>query len=261
VSHSIVDGWVKSTGEFSVSDGIRTDLPGMSFARFYERYGASCRTKNTLVLPSDRRGRLRFAARLLLGRLETTDRRLFSPPASSELPPEFIRLDPWEAGYLYAIAQTAERGVVEIGRFDGGSTFLLACANGHVPIWSIDLSPRDDELLRNLLAAHGFGERVELFVGDSHEGDFAEIGEYDLLFVDGDHTRAGCLADLERFVPPLRPGGHVLVHDCYADMEVQQAVLEFLGRDELDVVRWPYNPSSHWHTSAGSIAHLIKRHR
>jgi hypothetical protein len=41
-------------------------------------------------------------------------------------------------------------------------------------------------------------------------------------------------------------------------MEVQQAVLDFVSRHEVEVVRPPYIPSAHWHTSAGSIAHFIK---
>lgn len=239
-------------------EGRRRDLPGMRFAEFYSRFGASCRTKFMLRLPSTVRGRLRLAARLVLGRVETTNRRLWSPPARSELPLEFIRLDPWEAGYLYAIAQAAQRGVVEIGRFRGGSTFLLACANREVPIWSIEIAPADDERLRALLTQNEVGENVELLVGDSQRDAFPEVGDFDLLFVDGDHRREGCLADLDRFFPRLQPGGHLLVHDSYAELQVQQAVLEFVAQHEVTVVRSPYIPHAHWHTSAGSIAHLVK---
>jgi predicted O-methyltransferase YrrM len=239
-------------------NGWRHDLPGLSFDDFYERYGASCRTKNMLVIPSHRAGRLRFAARLLLGRLETTNKRPFSPPGSSRLPMEFIRLDPWEAGYLYALAQTSALGIVEIGRFHGGSTFLLACANREVPMWSIDIAPRDDSLLRRMLEVNRMGEQVELLVGDSQRDEFPMIRDFDVLFVDGEHTRAGCAADLEQFFPRLRPGGHLVVHDCYPDVEVQQAVLDFLSRHDVEIVRSPYIPSAHWHTSAGSLAHLRK---
>jgi predicted O-methyltransferase YrrM len=238
--------------------GWRHDLPGESFSSFYERYGASCRTKHLLVLPPSVPGRLGFAARLLFGRLETTNKRLYAPPARSSLPLEFIRLDPWEAEYLYLLAQTANRGIVEIGRFRGGSTFLLSCANRQVPIWSIDLHPADDELLELLFQKHRTGENVQLLVGDSHEDPFPDIGEFDLLFVDGDHTREGCLADLENFVPRLARGGHLVLHDCYAEFQVQQAVLEFARDTELEVIRSPYNINSHWHTSAGSIAHFAK---
>lgn len=37
----------------------------------------------------------------------------------------------------------------------------------------------------------------------------------DLLFVDGDHSVAGLRADLQRFVPWVRPGGYFILHDYY----------------------------------------------
>jgi hypothetical protein len=242
-----------------MTDGWREDLPGMSFAEFYDRFGASCRTKNFLPLPPGGAGGLRLAARVLLGKAETTGKRFFAPPGTSELPREFIRLDPWEAGYVYAVAQRAEHGIVEIGRFNGGSTFLFACANQHVPIWSVDIAPRDDHLLTRLLAVTDVGGKVELIVADSHRDELSQIGDFDLLFVDGDHTRAGALADLETFFPRLRAGGDVLVHDCYPEMEVQLAVFDFLARHDVQIVRSPDISSLHWHTEAGSIAHFRKR--
>src|SRR5262249_19722872 len=237
---------------------MRADLPGLSFARFAQLYGGSFRTKHLVVVPATARGRLRLAARFLLGRLDTANKRAFSPPASSRLPADFIRLDPWEAEYLYSVAQRARRGLVEIGRFDGGSTFLLACANREAPIWSIDLEPRDDERLQRYFAENGVGANVELIVGDSHGGDFAEIGDFDLLFVDGDHSYAGAYADLESFVPRLADDGHLLLHDCYAEGTVQLAVLDFADRTDLTTVRSPDIPSSHWQTSYGSMAHFTK---
>jgi len=114
-------------------------------------------------------------------------------------------------------------------------------------------------VLRRLFTEHGTGENVELIVGDSHDGTFQDIGEYDLLFIDGDHTREGCLADLANLVPGLVPGGHLVLHDCYAEFQVQQAVLEFAASTDLTVVRSPYIINSHWHTSTGSMAHFVKR--
>jgi predicted O-methyltransferase YrrM len=257
-SRSASGVWIEVPPIPPFGEGWRDDLPGMHFTEFYERFGASCRTKNTIRLPSTVRGRARLAVRLLLGRVTTTNRRLHSPPARSALPYEFIRLDPWEAGYLFAIAQAARRGIVEIGRFRGGSTFLLGCANRKVPIWSIDLAPSDDDRLRQLLIESDVGENVELLVGDSQQGDFPQVDDFDLVFVDGQHTREGCRADLERFYPRLALGGHVLVHDCYAEQQVQQAVLDFVAAHDVTILRSPYIPNAHWHTSAGSIAHLTK---
>jgi predicted O-methyltransferase YrrM len=234
------------------------ELPGLSFARFSELYGGSFRTKHLVVVPTTIEARLGFATRFFLGRVDTVNKRTYSLPATSQLPPDLVRLDPWEAEYLYLCAQRARLGIVEIGRLHGGSTFLLACANRRVPIWSIDLDPIDDVRLRSFFAEHEVGRNVELIVGDSHTGEFPEIGDYDLVFVDGDHSYEGCTADLAAFVPDLADGGAVVLHDCYAESPVQRAVIDFTAEHNLEVVRSPHIPSSHWQTSYGSMAHFAK---
>jgi hypothetical protein len=37
--------------------------------------------------------------------------------------------------------------------------------------------------------------------------------EIDLLFIDGDHSLAGCKADADCWIPHVRKGGTVLFHD------------------------------------------------
>jgi predicted O-methyltransferase YrrM len=237
---------------------VQERLPGLSFETFLARYGASCRTKNVVVVPESRAGRLRLAASFLLGRVDPGEGRPYPLPSESRLPEGFIRLDPWEAEYLYLCAQEATVGIVEIGRFRGGSTFLLACANAHVPIWSVDLEPQDDERLERLLADEAVGRNVTLVVGDSQRDELPEIGAFDLLFVDGDHSYEGCLGDLERFVPRLVPHGHIVLHDCRAETGVQRAVLDFTRDTPVEVVRSPHVPRRHWLTPYGSMAHFVK---
>jgi predicted O-methyltransferase YrrM len=234
-----------------------TPRSDVDFATFYERYGASLRRKHLLVVPPGLRGRLSFAAAALAGRV-SPDRRLWTLPARSSLPREFIRLEPWEAEYLFLLARRANRGIVEIGRLRGGSTFLLACANKSVPIWSIDVTPQDDLTLRRLFKENNVGHNVDLLVGDSHVALFPAIDDFDLLFVDGDHSYTGCRADLDRFVSRLAPAGHLAVHDCYAGGSVHDAVLDYAAEVNLIPVRAPYIIGSHWHTDYGSIGHFIK---
>jgi predicted O-methyltransferase YrrM len=102
------------------------------------------------------------------------------------------------------------------------------------------------------------GENVRLVVGDSHGSAGAEVGDFDLVFVDGDHSTEGCAADLAAFYPRLTPGGHILLHDSYPGTGVQGAALDFVRSSDAVVVRSPYIISSHWQTEYGSIAHLIK---
>jgi predicted O-methyltransferase YrrM len=230
----------------------------MSAFEFTEQFGASCRTKNTHPQPDTLRGLLEFGWSLARGKPSDRAKRLYPVPARSKLPPEFIRLDPWEAEYLFTVAALATTGIVEIGRYRGGSTFLLACANGNVPIWSIDVAPRGDNKLKRLLARFDVGENVELLVGDSQLDAAPEIREFDLLFIDGSHSYENVKRDLERFFPDLSPGGNLLLHDCRGEKPVQRAVIEFVTENDIEIVRSPHIPAAHWLTEYGSIAHLRK---
>jgi len=186
------------------------------------------------------------------------NRRRYDLPTSSGLPPEVIRLDPWEGEYVFLLAHLAGVGVVETGRLRGGSTFLMACANPRVPIWSIDIAPADDDGLRALMRRHGVGENVDLIVGDSQNGGYPQVGDIDLLFVDGDHSYQGCLADLRNWYGRLVPGGHVLLHDCYLGSEVQAAAIDFVTEHDVELVRGPYIHAIHWHSPTGSLAHFMR---
>jgi predicted O-methyltransferase YrrM len=185
--------------------------------------------------------------------------RLYNIPKTSALPRRYIRLCPWEGEYVYLIASRAKKGIVETGRLHGGSTFLLACANTAVPIHSIDIAPKNDDLIRQYFSENSVGANVNLIVGDSQHGKYPDIGDVDVLFIDGDHSYEGCTNDLENWYPALAAGGHILLHDCYFGSPVQDAVIDFIGRHDVTIVQTPYIHATYWHLSCGSIAHLIKK--
>jgi predicted O-methyltransferase YrrM len=221
----------------------------MDYQTFFTRFAGSARTKN-------------------LGMVSTGLKRPFSLPTSSELPREFFRLCPWEMEYLFTVAGHVRKGIVETGRFNGGSSFVMACAAPDVPIHSIDMAPQDDVLLKELFAKTGVGQNVDLIVGDSQKTKYPQVGAVDLLFVDGDHSYEGCTNDLSNWYDNLATNGHLLVHDCYAGRagpgdggsDVQLAVADFLNRHaELQVIQSPFIGPFYWNYPAGSIAHLIKR--
>jgi predicted O-methyltransferase YrrM len=129
-----------------------------------------------------------------------------------------------EAAYIYRlVAELPAATIAEIGRFKGGSTFLIASAMDDASeLWSYDIHVKltnvfsgeqlDDEL-REALVRYGLAERVHLIVADSRTAE-PPPRQCDLVFVDGDHTYKGVRDDYEHWGGQVRPGGHLLFHDA-----------------------------------------------
>lgn len=218
----------------------------MDFKTFVHRFGGSLRTRN-LNSPLEP-----------IWKKTMRNLRVHWLSLRSEAPAEFVRQDPWEAEYLFMLAARAKIGIVETGRFNGGSAFLMACANPGVPIYSIDLEPQNDALLLELMARLEVGANVQLIVGDSQKAKYQQIGGFDLLFIDGDHSYQGCTNDLENWYPDLAPGGHLLLHDSYDASPVMDACIDFAARRAPIVHVSPYKHANHTTHPAGSMAHFQK---
>lgn len=80
---------------------------------------------------------------------------------SDPIPNEFIRQEPWEIEYLYTVARLAKKGILETGRFNGGSSLVFASANEAVPIYSIDIAPVNDQILLDLCKKLGIGGNIQ----------------------------------------------------------------------------------------------------
>ena len=148
--------------------------------------------------------------------------------ASNSLNHGVISLTIRQAAYLFGlIRQMKAKKVIEIGRYKGGSTFLIAAAMaGEGEFWSID----NDEKERRLYPpasgktfdeqwvdlSRRFGLKARLIVGDSRTVEL-DTGEVDLVLIDGDHTYEGVRSDFERFGKRVRVGGAVLLDDAFDD--------------------------------------------
>ena len=176
-----------------------------------------------------------------------------------------LQLD--EAALLYRLAKHSAPGaaIVEIGRFKGGTTLMLASAlPDGAELWSYDLhvalradmsGPRLDAELRTALDRYGLSDRVHLVVGDSRTAE-PPPRPCALVFVDGDHTYEGARADYERWRELVAPGGRHPLPRCRRRRRLREplpgnrAAGREIERDDAGLERQP---------DAGSIAHFTRR--
>lgn len=165
--------------------------------------------------------------------------------ASTSLDHAVIAMPVRQAAYLFGLVRSMPaRRVIEIGRYKGGSTFVIAAAmRGEGEFWSIDLGDKEarlrapgarpfDRQIVDLCAR--FGLRVHLLVGDSRVIE-VDTGEVDLVFIDGDHSYEGVRSDFERFGRRVRVGGAVLFDDAF-DEKFFRTHSDTVGRLVREVV-------------------------
>lgn len=163
-----------------------------------------------------------------------------------------MKIDGWltapEASALYDLAHDAKGPIVEIGSWRGRSTAVLALASmggNYQPVYAVDsfapvlhtpsggVAPASSPaLLRSNLDAAGVNGLVHIVAKPSTEAAAEVPNEIDVLFVDGAHDYESAKADLELYLPKVRLGGRVAIHDCHeADPGVVQAVDEVMSSD------------------------------
>ncbi len=145
-----------------------------------------------------------------------------------------------QAAYLFGlIRQIKARKIIEIGRYKGGSTLLMAAAMGKEgELWSIDCGEKKarlyqkttsrsfDEQLTDL--SQRLGLKIHIIAGDSRTVEI-ETGEVDLVLIDGDHSYEGAKNDFERFGTRVRQGGALLFDDAF-DETLSKTHSETVGR-------------------------------
>jgi predicted O-methyltransferase YrrM len=147
------------------------------------------------------------------------------------VPPRTMHSDE-DARVLHEAARGARR-VVEIGVYEGASALtLLGALDRAAELHLIDPFGAHPDALpggwgasewatRRVLARAQRGSRdaprVRWHVARSAEVAACWSQEVDLVFIDGDHSEAGCELDWISWHPFVPPGGHVVFHDARAD--------------------------------------------
>jgi len=145
---------------------------------------------------------------------------------------KIIRMDFDEAAYLYRVTKSlGDCNCLEIGRWQGGSTFLLAAATTPksriISIDKLDKIPKQKdgkivtlvtESLVKAMLHFGLDSKVNIIVDESTNIS-AIPNMYDLIFIDGDHKYSGVLADFNHWARSLKIGGYLLLHDGLYGLE------------------------------------------
>jgi len=155
------------------------------------------------------------------------------PPDLKDIPGY---LHPLECRFLYWLANRVSAGGValEVGSFKGKSSANIAAGLSAgsrlvcVDTWMNDAMPYDS----NADVFSEFEQNVRQYADriDTHRNTSVTVSEswnqpIDLLFIDGDHSYEGCSSDLESWMPFVRPGGYVALHDS-AERGVVKAIEE-----------------------------------
>jgi len=132
----------------------------------------------------------------------------------------------------WARSLPADPVVVNIGAGNGTSGLAFLQARDDLFLWTIE-KQRESSPFGCLEGEWAVLEKAGLWPcrrygylhGDSAaEGRNWKEGSIDLVFVDADHSYAGCKADIEAWLPHIKPGGLLIVHDYKKDERFAQPI-------------------------------------
>lgn len=114
--------------------------------------------------------------------------------------------------FHYLLSNGPIKDYLEVGVAAGGTTYAVAKILKPERIVLVDDNRHPKAHVRPYIL-DGI-ERKEI-IGDSHNPDTVKRvrGQFDVLFIDGDHSYVGAKADFENFFPLVRAGGHIILHD------------------------------------------------
>lgn len=120
---------------------------------------------------------------------------------------------------LFTLAFTLRpQRYLEIGTLHGGSALIVCSAMnaGQTDGRIVCLDPRPQIAPETWARLQ---QRATLITGlsptDLPQAKQAVGGDFDLILIDGDHTRAGVLRDATAILTVTAPGAHILFHDCF----------------------------------------------
>lgn len=141
----------------------------------------------------------------------------------------FKYLFPAEVPALKELVRSLPRNpaIVNIGAGSGTSALAIMEARHDVFLRTVDIQ-LEDSPFGCLIAeqriideagygnVNGMGQRYLQVHSDSkvYGKEFSDAGfKVDMVFIDGDHSYEGCTGDIQAWLPNIKPGGIIAVHD------------------------------------------------
>jgi predicted O-methyltransferase YrrM len=140
---------------------------------------------------------------------------------------------------LFTLAFTLRpQRYLEIGTLHGGSALIVCSAMnaGQTDGRIVCLDPRPQIAPETWAQLQ---QRATVVTGLSPQAlpqaQQAAGGAFDLILIDGDHTRAGVLRDANAVLSVASPGCHILFHDCF-NPDVKSGIDEFARKHAARLV-------------------------
>ena len=144
-------------------------------------------------------------------------------PTSESLQQAFGYLFPAEVTALKELAQSLPPApvVVNIGAGAGTSGLAFMESRPDLQLVTVDIQFEDSPFgcisaEERLINDAGYGDRYRYAIGDSKQvaPHYRKmLGQCDLCFIDGDHSYRGARGDILAWLPNIKPGGIMAVHD------------------------------------------------
>ena len=133
-----------------------------------------------------------------------------------------LRQDFNEAVQLWTATRSSQGAILEVGRYQGGSTVLLLIASENRHITSIDIDPHHSPDCDKYFKRPEVAARLTLLTGDSR---IPVVGTFGFMVIDGDRTYDGLKADVIAQWDSLQPFGEtqptVVFHDAAPNIQCE----------------------------------------
>ena len=129
---------------------------------------------------------------------------------------------------------------LEIGSLVGESASIFLGFPFIQKLYCVDFDPQANFFKRMDLEIKS--KRCEVVIKKSQEAylDFAD-GSLDVVYIDGDHSNESATRDLTQWLPKVRSGGFIGIHDYTSDWgDVKPAVDKFLSTFSKSINRYSY---------------------